>query len=269
MVLDRLFQLYLGLRSDGRSRGRLYDRLYKLQWGDVGTNNYGFAPAEEKDPERFQLQLYMELYRLLSASGPMQAHTDLLEVSCGRGGGLVYFLKLLPDSSSAVGLDYSETALQFCQQNYRNPRNLAFICGSALELPFEDDSFDVLLNVEASHNFSDYGGFFEEVHRVLRPGGAFLYCDYDRSDAVKAIERKMRGAALEGSFHDITSHVAEACRLDSERRRHFIRECLPWYLQTLLNSYLANYAAIEGTRKYNSFHNRRELYFMTCAIKLH
>jgi hypothetical protein len=47
----------------------LYDLLYSLRWGDAVANNYGFAPAETHGPERFQLQLYAELIKLLAASG--------------------------------------------------------------------------------------------------------------------------------------------------------------------------------------------------------
>jgi ubiquinone/menaquinone biosynthesis C-methylase UbiE len=266
MPLDRLLQGYVLLRADGTSRGRLYDRFYKLHWGNVGTNNYGFAPADAIGPERYQLQMYKELYKLLVAGGHMQGHTDLLEVGCGRGGGLMHFLKLLP-GSSAIGLDYSETALRYCREHYRHVRSLAFVRGSAVELPFAEDSFDLLISVEASHNFGGYDGFFREVHRVLRPGGAFLYCDYDIADGVQDIENKMRGAALHGIFHDITSNVAEACRLDSERRRHLIQGCLPWYFRVWVIRYLANYAALEGTRKLEAFRTSRERYYMTCAIK--
>jgi ubiquinone/menaquinone biosynthesis C-methylase UbiE len=267
VALDRLFQMYIGLKSDSKSRGKLYDLLYKQRWGSVATNNYGFAPADEQGPERFQLQIYKELFKLLSASRREQTHTDLLEVACGRGGGLVYLLKLLPGSSAAVGLDFSQTALQFCTQTYGQFKSLTFVCGSALELPFADESFDVLLNVEASHNFGGYRGFFKEVHRVLRPGGAFLYCDYDRPELVRDIEKAMRDTALNGELRDITGHVAEACRLDSERRRQLIHDFLPWYYRILVSTYLADYAAIEGTGKFEAFRTSGWLYFMTCALR--
>src|SRR4051812_26492119 len=49
-------------------REELYDRLYSLDWGEVTANNYGFAPAEGQGPERFQIQLYAELQKLLDGS---------------------------------------------------------------------------------------------------------------------------------------------------------------------------------------------------------
>ena len=52
-------------QRDGGRREELYDRLYALRWGETTTNNYGFAPAEGVGPERFQIQLYAELLKLL------------------------------------------------------------------------------------------------------------------------------------------------------------------------------------------------------------
>jgi ubiquinone/menaquinone biosynthesis C-methylase UbiE len=254
-------------RSYGKVRSQLYEHVYGLNWGDVTTNNYGFAPAEGDGRERFQLQMYKELYKLLDSSGRLQAHTDLLEVSCGRGGGLVHLLQAWPNSSRAVGLDYSEKALQFCRRTHGHIANLAFVRGSALQLPFADETFDVVLNVEASNDYGDHRAFYREVHRVLRPGGVFLYSDTRRPQLVAAIEQAMREAALDGQFRDITSHVAEACRLDSDRRRGLIRYGVPWYLRILFGKQLANYAAIEGTRKFEAFRSSRRFYFMTCAIK--
>jgi hypothetical protein len=71
---------------------------------------------------------------------------------------------------------------------------------------------------------------------------------------------------LQGELHDITSNVAEACRLDSDRRRQLLR-CLPWYYRLLFSRRLASYGAIEGSKKFEAFRTRRRLYFLTCASK--
>jgi ubiquinone/menaquinone biosynthesis C-methylase UbiE len=255
-------------KSRGDQRGKLYERLYGLPWGNVATNNYGYSPAETDGPERFQLQIYQELYKLLAAQRAPLSCSELLEVSCGRGGGLVKLVQSWPGRPFAVGLDYSENALRFCRRVHGDVAEVYFVRSSALELPFATESFDVVLNVEASHNYGDDKGFFQEVHRVLRPQGAFLYADYRRPHLMLDLEQQMHEAGLEGEFRNITSNVAEACRLDSERRRQLIRQFLPWHLQLLFRKQLANYGAIEGSRKYEAFQTNRRFYFLTCAIKL-
>jgi ubiquinone/menaquinone biosynthesis C-methylase UbiE len=255
-------------RPRGRVRNQLFERLYGLNWGDVTTNNYGFAPAEGDAPERYQLQMYTELMKLLCASGRLRPHTDLLETGCGRGGGLVHLVQGWPDALYGIGLDYSANALRFCRRTHGHIANLAFVRGSALALPFADESFDMLLDVEASNDYDDYGVFLREVHRVLRPGGAFLCSRTRHPRKVVGIAQSIRDAGFEAEFYDITDHVAEACRLDNDRRRQLIRTRVPWYYRILLGKELANYAAIEGSRKLESFRTRRRLYIMICATKV-
>jgi len=266
----RLVALALKARrkTRGAERDQLWERIYGLDWGDVTTNNYGFAPAQEHGPERYQLQMYSELFERLRATGRLRVHTDLLEVSCGRGGGLAHLVRRWPGSVRATGLDHAENAVRACRQRHGHIANLSFVRDSALALPFADRSFDVVVNVEASNDYGDYGAFFREVHRVLRPGGAFLYCDTRRAADVTRTTQALRHAGFEAAFSDITDHVIEACRHDSVRRRQLIRSQVPWPYRVVLRRALANYAAIDGSRKFEKFRSRHRLYLMTCAIRM-
>ena len=49
--------------------------------------------------------------------------------------------------------------------------------GDAENLPFPDQSFDAVINIESSHCYPRFPRFLAEVARVLRPGGHFLYAD--------------------------------------------------------------------------------------------
>ena len=100
----------------------------------------------------------------------------------------------------------------------------------ALRLPFRDMSFDVVVNVEASHVYRDDAAFLQEVSRVLARGGKFLYADYRRRYNVPALERLARDTGFSGTFHDITANVVAACQLDAGRRQALIHAAVPWYL---------------------------------------
>jgi len=254
-------------RQDHNNRGRLWDWFYGQDWGDVTTNNYGFAPAPGDHPQRFQHQMYMELLNMAKESGRLKPHTDLLEVSCGRGGGLAHLVRNWPGSLDATGLDLSENALRACRKAHGDLPNLKFVRGSALELPFPNESFDVLVNVEASNDYGDFPGFFREVHRVLRPDGVFLYTDTRRAREAEHVERSMREAGLIGTFRDITQNAIEACRLDSPRRMQVIRDRSPWFVSMLFGKDLKSYAGVEGSKKFESFISGRRSYLMTCAVK--
>lgn len=266
IVLAAPFWLRGRKRVHGQ-RGKLWERLYGLDWGAVSTNNYGFAPAEGDVPERHQFQMYAEHLKALRASGQMMGHTRLLEVSCGRGGGLAHLVAHWPGTVEAVGLDLSHNALRACREAHGHFDNLTFIQGSALALPFPDASFDVLLNVEASNDYGDFAGFFAEVERVLRPGGVFLYCDSRRAGEAAGVAGMMGQAGLTGDFRDITENVLAACRVDSARRLRLIQGRVPWIYRLMFGKELRSYAAVEGSKKFEAFVTRRRRYLMTCAIK--
>ncbi|MBW8858629.1 MAG: class I SAM-dependent methyltransferase [Caulobacter sp.] len=253
--------------SRGASRSRLWDHFYSLDWGETATNNYGFAPAEGSSPERFQLQMYREHLKAFLASGGDPAHARLLEVSCGRGGGLAHLVETWPGEIEAVGLDLSAHAIAACRARFGDRDRLAFVEGSALDLPFADESFDVVVNVEASNDYGDFPRFFAEVARVLRPGGALLYCDSRKPEDAIRVPEAMAAAGLRGRFVDITENVLQACRLDSDRRRALIDTRAPWFYRALLRDEMLSYAAVEGSAKFQAFADGRRRYVATCAFK--
>ena len=254
-------------RNDPSNRPALWDRFYALDWGDTTTNNYGYAPASSDDPERFQHEMYLQLLERLRTERGIEAGLQLLEVSCGRGGGLNALLKRAPEIE-ATGLDVAESAVRFCRETYGESERLRFVQGSALHLPFEDGTFEVVLNVEASNDYGDRLGFFREAARVLKPYGILLYADTVKHGRREAIERDLASAGFGAELRDITGNVAEACRLDSSRRRQVIRRHAPLPARLLLREQLENYAAVEGTRKYKAFAEGRRTYLMTAATKL-
>ena len=50
---------------------------------------------------------------------------------------------------------------------YADQDNLSFVEGNAENLPFDDESFDLVYNVESSHCYGDMGAFIEQVHRCF------------------------------------------------------------------------------------------------------
>ncbi|MEO8547072.1 MAG: class I SAM-dependent methyltransferase [Sphingomicrobium sp.] len=258
------------LRNDHSRRPALWNRFYALDWGDTSTNNYGFAPAAGDDPQRFQQQMYRELLRLLGEKRPLEPQAEplkLLEVSCGRGGGLSAFVAAAPGVFDATGLDVAASAIAFCRKAHGKGDRLRFVEGSALDLPFTDASFDVILNVEASNDYGDRPRFFAEVARVLKPDGVFVYTDNFRAADAGQMKDELASAGFEAEFTDVTGNVAEACRLDSPRRRELIRRRAPLAGRLMFRRQLENYAGIEGSGKYRAFAERRRAYLMTAAVK--
>jgi ubiquinone/menaquinone biosynthesis C-methylase UbiE len=254
-------------RDDHSNRPALWNRFYSIDWGDTTTNNYGFAPAEGHHPQRFQHQMYRELFRRYGATRELKPGLKLLEVSCGRGGGLNAALADYPGIFEATGLDVAASAIEFCRKTYGESERLRFVEGSAMALPFPDNSFDAVVNVEASNDYPDRDQFFREVKRVLEPDGVFLYTDSFRTEKADEATGALKAAGFAAEYSDITANVAEACRLDSPRRRDVIRSRAPLLAKLFLGRQLDNYAAVEGSRKFDAFRTGRRTYQMTAATQ--
>jgi ubiquinone/menaquinone biosynthesis C-methylase UbiE len=265
-LMVSLSTLLLRIKTRGKSKGQLYDLLYGMRWRETSTNNYGFAPAFGQNPERFQLQMYAELYGLLRTSG-QPATGRLLEISCGRGGGLNHLVKMCKYQIDAVGFDFSMNAVAFCKARYVGPDDRFFVRGDALHLPFNDWAFDIVVNVEASNAYGDERAFFREVHRILRPNGRFLYADSHSRRRLSSLEQLLHETGFAGRFIDVTRNVVSACELDSARRRALIRTAVPWYWRILLSRRLEQYAAVPGSKSFERFRTRKKIYFMTCMVR--
>ena len=133
--------------------------------------------AESDEPHRYAIQLYHRVAGQADLTGKR-----VLEISCGHGGGASYLMRTL-SPASYTGLDLNPVGLDFCRRKHQLP-GLDFVAGDAEKLPFPDQSFDVVINVEASHCYPRFTRFLDEVARVLRPEGHFLYADVRRRPEV-------------------------------------------------------------------------------------
>ena len=134
------------------------------------------------------------------------ADRAVLDVGCGRGGTVSVYIEHF-SARRVQGLDLSPNAVRFCASAHRFP-HVAFVNGDAQRLPFTDASFDVVSNVESSVTYPDRPAFYREVHRVLAPGGAFLYTDFIRRDRLPSYFEELRAAGLVMEVErDITRNV--------------------------------------------------------------
>lgn len=215
--------------------------------------NYGFHSDDEPTavprdhPEHYCLRLYEHAVRDTDLRGKR-----VLEVSCGRGGG-ASFLFAQRGIASYVGIDLSPENIRIARARDDGPD---FRLGNAQALELPDRSFDVVINIEASHLYDDRKAFFAEVWRVLEPGGTFCYvdgcwadddCTRDLLDArFELIERR-----------EITDNVIAALERDSARREAIFEAMAA---TDLVDEY-KDWGGVVGYRAYQRFVERKTLYF--------
>ena len=105
---------------------------------------------------------------------------DLLELGPGPGYvGLELAKQLHP--RTLTGCDISPAMLQIAQKNaagYGIPAQ--YVLGSVLALPFEGESFDGVFSNGSLHEWERPVKAFDEIYRVLRPGGRYCITDLRR-----------------------------------------------------------------------------------------
>ena len=110
---------------------------------------------------------------------PEDFHGRLLEVPVGTGVLTMPVYRDLPDADITC-LDYLETMMASAQKKAEAAGigNIMFLQGDVGALPFEDESFDIVLSLNGFHAFPDKDAAYRETHRVLKTGGTFCGCFY-------------------------------------------------------------------------------------------
>jgi ubiquinone/menaquinone biosynthesis C-methylase UbiE len=105
---------------------------------------------------------------------------------------------------------------------------LKFVAGNAENIPFDNESFDVVLNVESCHTYGSVPKFLSEVYRVLRPGGYFLCTDFRTPQRMKILIQQLSESGMEIiSQKDISSNVEKAIEDEDIQKRERIKRVLP------------------------------------------
>lgn len=225
--------------------------------------NYGYADNKdielkaEDELERYPLQLYNYI-----ASSINLENLDILEVGCGRGGGASYVARYLkPNSIKAV--DISQKAINYCEKRYTS-KNLEFIQADAERLPFKNESFDAVINVESSHCYPNISKFFSEVYRVLKPGGYFLYADFRNKKSIVNLEKSIDQTNFEKiKIENITSQIVQALEKDDLRRVDLINRLTPKFMRKAV----MDFAGTKNSNTYESFLSGWNIYFFYALRK--
>jgi len=262
-VIDHLFSI-------GRIRKAIWQLWYpfltrRLHGEEVLFLNYAYeedppmgiplAPGDESN--RACIQLYHHVAAQVELRGKM-----ILEVSCGHGGGASYLARTLRPKSY-IALDLNPAGIKFCKQRHRVD-GLDFVQGDAENLPFESNTFDAVINVEASHCYPSLPRFLAEVARVLRPGGHFLYADFRFADSMADWETALAAAPLK-MLHtrNINAEVLRGMNRNSPRSQDLIARHLPKFLHSLG----ADFAGVKGSRIHKALTSGELSYRSYCFEK--
>jgi len=107
----------------------------------------------------------------------------ILDIGTGPGSLAIEFAKKIP-GVEVIGLDLSDVVLMLAKENVQKTdvsSRVSFERGDAENIPFEDDTFDLVISSNTLHLVKKPIKMFDEIQRVLKPKGRFFMSDFRRS----------------------------------------------------------------------------------------
>jgi ubiquinone/menaquinone biosynthesis C-methylase UbiE len=150
----------------------------------------------------------------------------ILDAGCGFGWTDIFLAQKFPDSE-VVGIDLSEPLLRRANQAAQSAnldKRVKFEKADVQRIPYGDDSFDVVLNINMVHLVEDSVKMLDEIERVLIPDGSLFVADLRRSWA-GLIEREIRSALTLEEARDLLGR-------SKLREGVFSRSFLWWRFET-------------------------------------
>jgi SAM-dependent methyltransferase len=170
------------VRDHYRATG-LTERL-KVALAALGPEDRRLTPEQLAALDQFHtrgLAATAELARLAGITAEM----SVLDVGSGVGGPARFLAASV--GCRVTGVDLSEPfveAARYLTGRTGQAGQVSFQTASALELPFEDGSFDVALLQHVAMNIADRPLLYREIRRVLKQGGRFATFDVVLRDAI-------------------------------------------------------------------------------------
>lgn len=114
-------------------------------------------------------------------------NADILDCGCGGGANIKRLLGKC-QNGTVKGIDYSEISVEKSRKvNDKAIKNgrCEILQANVMELPFEQDSFDIVTAFETIYFWPDLQQSFRQIYSVLKSGGTFFICNESNGDTNK------------------------------------------------------------------------------------
>jgi tocopherol O-methyltransferase len=178
--LSLLFPSYSMSSTLNQQIQQFYDAssgLWEQIWGEhMHHGYYGADGSQKKDRRQAQIDLIEELLQWAK----VQQAEQILDVGCGIGGSSLYLAekfnaRTIGITLSPVQANRATERAQAAGMAVEEKPSAHFQVADALDMPFADQSFDLIWSLESGEHMPDKSKFLQECYRVLKPGGTLLF----------------------------------------------------------------------------------------------
>jgi tocopherol O-methyltransferase len=235
-----------------------YDQCYwdyLLTWCNRDNLAFHYGYWDKDTPYQHHEALLNKNQVLYEATG-IKADDRVLDAGCGVGGSSIWMAKNY--GNRATGLTVSKQQAIYGGQHAKRQgvgELVGFEVADFCQMPFEDESYDVVWALESSCYAVNKGDFLREAYRVLRKGGRIVVCDgfFTRREFNKAewkeivtclngwavpnlcIKDEFSGMLEQNGFHDVSMRDLTPQTMDSinymlkvAKRLHPIQKLSEW-----------------------------------------
>lgn len=169
--------------------------------------NHGYYPniSKEKDIFATAKNLYLYMYE------KSNLHTEIssvLEIGCGRGGGSAFLKERFPKIKYDA-CDLNQKNIDFCKEHH--PKEINYKVCDAQQLDYPENKYDLILNIESCHGYSDIPNFLSSVEKSLKPNGVLCLADIFSRFEYEYVMECFNNSNLELlSLEEITKNVIDS-----------------------------------------------------------
>ena len=118
--------------------------------------------------------------KLVGMSG-ITSNQTIMDLAGGTGDISLLFSKVFEESARVYLVDINNNMMQIAQERFAKSSSASevrIIKAFAEQLPFSANSVDCVAISFGIRNFTDKGAALQSVHRILKPGGKIIMCDF-------------------------------------------------------------------------------------------
>ena len=106
--------------------------------------------------------------------------SKILDIGCGGGRNIQRFATQISQNGRVVGIDYSDVSVEKSIELNKGAIDKGIVNvlqGSVSEMPFYDETFDIVTGFETIYFWPDFINDLKEVNRVLKKDGLVFFCN--------------------------------------------------------------------------------------------